>query len=576
MSGASTQSRNPRATSPAAPRRETSAPPRWWPHRQALLLGLLGGALWWAALPPLQWAPLAWLAPVPWLWLIQQPVLPGRRPWWQLYLAGVVFWLAAIHWLRLPHWATSFGWLALSAYLAVYLPLFVGLSRLAVHRVGVSLLLAAPVVWTGLELARAHVLGGFLMAALGHTQYRLLPLIQMADLFGAYGVSFLVMFVAACLARAFFGPGRRVAMWPLPLAAVAIAAAVGYGLARRVPPAEEPPLRVALIQGSINTEIKSDPQRHQRMLQQYQDLSLRAADLQPDLLVWPETMYPYALTHLTAEPALPPDATYTLNDLRDYDRQVRDELQALARLVKAPVLMGIEVRQPHAAGTARFNSAVLVDPQQPIDTAHRYDKVHLVMFGEYVPGAKRLPVLQRLTPLPSSLEAGTRFTSFQVDGYRLLPNICFESVLPHLIRRGVREARMHDGEPDVLVNLTNDGWFWGSSELDMHLVCGVFRAVENRKPLLIAANTGISAWIDGDGRIIRHGPRQATDVILAEVRRDRRSSPYLLYGDLPAGLCLAVCISLGGFGLVGLVRARRGEAAPARPDDGAAVSGVGL
>ena len=97
-------------------------------------------------------------------------------------------------------------------------------------------------------------------------------------------------------------------------------------------------------------------------------------------------------------------------------------------------------------------------------------------------------------------------------------------------------------EPDVLVNLTNDGWFWGSSELDMHLACGVFRAVELRKPFLIAANTGFSAWIDSDGRIVKQGQRRATDIIIASVMLDRRRSFYSSYGDLFAGFCLAATL----------------------------------
>ena len=120
-----------------------------------------------------------------------------------LAVAGFCFWMAALHWLRLPHWATSFGWVALSFYFAFYLPVFVGLSRVAVHRLRVPVILAAPVVWTGLELARAHLLTGMSMASLGHTQYRWIELIQMSDLAGAYGVSFVVMFVAAALARMF-------------------------------------------------------------------------------------------------------------------------------------------------------------------------------------------------------------------------------------------------------------------------------------------------------------------------------------------------------------------------------------
>ncbi len=96
----------------------------------------------------------------------------------------------------------------------------------------------------------------------------------------------------------------------------------------------------------------------------------------------------------------------------------------------------------------------------------------------------------------------------------------------------------------MLVNLTNDGWFWGSSELEMHLSCAVFRAIECRKPLLVAANTGISASIDSSGRVLQQGPRRATDVIIAHTRLDSRRSPYLVIGDWPAAACLLVCLGL--------------------------------
>ena len=119
------------------------------------------------------------------------------------------------HWLRLPHWATCFGWLAMSFYFAFYLPVFVGLSRVAVHRLRVPVIVAAPVVWTGLELARAHLLTGMTMASLGHSQYRWVQLIQVSDLAGAFGVSFLVMFVAACLGRMAPCDGKRWAFWPM-------------------------------------------------------------------------------------------------------------------------------------------------------------------------------------------------------------------------------------------------------------------------------------------------------------------------------------------------------------------------
>ena len=102
----------------------------------------------------------------------------GRRPYCTLWLVGFVFWLATLHWLRLPHWATGFGWIAMSFYFAFYLPLFIGLARVAVHRLGIPAIIAAPVVWTGLELARAHLLTGMTMASLGYTQYRWVEIIQ--------------------------------------------------------------------------------------------------------------------------------------------------------------------------------------------------------------------------------------------------------------------------------------------------------------------------------------------------------------------------------------------------------------
>ena len=194
-------SSSPAPSEPIAPKTEEVAqqaeqPVAW--YRTSLALGMLGSLLLWAAFPPLGWGGLAWVAPLPWLVLCRDDHLPGRRPYLNLYVVGLAFWLAAIHWLRLPHPATSLGWIALSAYLACYVPLFVWLVRTATQRLRCPLWVAAPVVWTGLELARAHLLTGFLMASLGHTQIGWPQLIQISDLVGGYGVSCLVMLVAAC------------------------------------------------------------------------------------------------------------------------------------------------------------------------------------------------------------------------------------------------------------------------------------------------------------------------------------------------------------------------------------------
>jgi apolipoprotein N-acyltransferase len=170
---------------------------------------------------------------------------------------------------------------------------------------------------------------------------------------------------------------------------------------------------------------------------------------------------------------------------------------------------------------------------------------------------------------------GERFVAFPltVEGppkrtFYVAPNICYETVVPRVIRRQVNQLASEGREPAVLVNLTNDGWFRGSSELDLHLACGVFRAVECRKPLLIAANTGFSAWIDGDGRILAQGRRYATDVLVADVRLDSRRSWYLAHGDWLAGACLGGCLLLAGVGCWGW-RKGGGMAAPAAPQAGA-------
>jgi apolipoprotein N-acyltransferase len=145
---------------------------------------------------------------------------------------------------------------------------------------------------------------------------------------------------------------------------------------------------------------------------------------------------------------------------------------------------------------------------------------------------------------------GKQAVAGTVKGWVLCPSICFESTVPHLIRAQVLELEKKGTRPDVLVNLTNDGWFYGSSILDLHLKCSVFRAIENRRPMLIAANTGISAHIDGSGRIVLRAPKREPQVLVASVQPDGRRPLYLLIGDLPALACTACCCLLLGIGFM--------------------------
>jgi apolipoprotein N-acyltransferase len=550
---------------PGAPRDHaesaTTPPATWW--RSTLALALVGYVLLWAALPPLAMWPLAWLAPVAWVLLVRQPTLSGKRPYAMLWLASFVFWLAALYWVTLPHWATSFGWLALAFYLALYFAAFVALARVAVRHLRISPIVAVPVVWTGLEWAQAHVLGGFAMASLAHTQYRWPQWIQISDIFGQYGVSFAIVLVAACVARAIGWQGARWAWWPVVPLAATLAAVAGYGWWHAADPTIAPGPKVALIQGSIDIEMKHDPTQAQRIFNEYLGLSQQAVRDHKDLalVVWPETMFREPWFTFDKDYRPPADARWTPADI---ENQSRLQIQTVARALDVPCLLGIDTLHYTASQVDQFNTALFIDRQGNV--LDRYDKCHLVPFGEYVPLGETFPWLKNLTPLPSSACAGSGPRSVEIGGVRYSANICYENTLPHIIRGQVAQLRAEGREPDVLVNLTNDGWYWGSSELDMHLACAVFRAVECRKPFLIAANTGFSAWIDSDGRIVAQGPRRATGVIVATLAIGQRTSWYTEHGDVPAAMC---CLAIIPLAIVGLIERRRrrqvANAANARP-----------
>ena len=534
-----------------------------------LVLGLTGAALLCVAFPPLGWSAVAWFAPVPWIVLICREKLSGRRPYVLLWLVGLIHWLFVIHWIRLPHWSAFFGWLALASYLALYLPLFVAISRLAVYRTRLSVVLAAPAVWTGLELLRGYLLTGFSMALLGHTQVEWTHLIQISDVSGAYAVGFLIMFVASCLTRAIPIGTSRAAFWPLLLAAAVAGSVLVYGHYRLTSGREvdaDVSAQLALIQGSIDVTFERD--QRAETTKHYQRLSCDALAANPELdaIVWPESMCAFRASMVTyASEAVPMDMRALLDQENFVFRQELKQLRALhdiARQVHSTSPPPDSSRLPLPAfviccDTAhfedenkyqRYNTALFVDPTGKV--ADRYDKMHPVMFGEYVPLGNFFPWLYKLTPMGSGLTPGRGPAVFDISGVRLSPSICFESTVPHLIRSQVNELRRRGTPPDALVNLTNDGWFWGSSELDLHLACGVFRAIENRLPLLIAANTGFSAWIDAQGRILKKGPRRADGVIIASIGPSDGNSIYQNWGDWFAWLCLGfslVVVVLGGW-----------------------------
>ena len=577
--------------------------------RIAVLLAALGAVLLWAAYPPLQWSAIAWLALWPWFCLIESPRSFRRRDYAVLYGAGLLFWLAVLHWLRLPYWATAFGWVALSAYLAVYVPLFVGFTRTAIRDLRLPLPIGAAVIWMGLEVCRGNLLTGFGMANLAHTQYRWISLIQCADLFGDYGLGGLMVAVSACLYVAV--PWDRAALlfrrqkrgptpagsetpthipgrpWPsrllgLGCGIVTLAAALLYGQYRLDALGGWPTgdtVKVALIQGSEDIRLDDGPEKMERIHRHYLGLSQEVARAHRDIdvMIWPETVYGGFLYESDQAPALPP--AKELGGMSEAEfraalaaavRESRLAMERLAANLGTSLILGVETKAFEKTGRKFYNSAAFIAKEPVVKTADeardqpansgstgvtagnfryryagRFDKMHLVMFGEYVPFADRLPWIQAITPLSRGTTPGRHAAVFEIKGLRFSPNICFESAVPQAIGNQVRELAARGQEPDVLVNLTNDGWFWGSSELDMHLICGVFRGLENRKPFLVAANTGFSAVIDPAGRILQQGPRRAPGPLIAEVSGSPPQAPYRVWGPVINSLWVALTLLTG-------------------------------
>lgn len=538
-------------------------------NRTALGLSIVAGILLWASFPPLNLWPLAWIAPVPWLYLARLPERFTWRTYAWIYLGGFIHWLAMLQGIRLAHPALVFGWITLAWYLAFYTPILVWLCRVATRQLRVPLVACAPIVWVGLELIRGYIVTGFSAVLLGHTQIAWTSLLQVSDVFGAYGVSFLPAIVAAAIAQmlpaawlaASAENASRWSLWPAIPAAACLAGALAYGYYRldEVPPgASEAPLRVALIQGSLDTVFDTNEvelqQRVDRTFKHYGALTREAlaapGDL--DLVIWPESMFPRVEFRITEPLEVPAESPLTASELRERVREFQvpfeSEVQGAAALLDGPsFLFGTNTLEYGPHESKQFNAALLADRQGEI--VARYYKVHPVMFGEYLPFGEWFPWIYDWTPLPRGLDRGPGPTAMNVAGKRLSPCICFENVVPHLVRDQVLELSRRGTPPDMLVTVTNDGWFYGSSILDLHFRCAVFRAIENRRPMLIAANTGISAHIDGSGRILAVGPRRAPQVLLVEARADGRRPIYHAIGDWPAIVCAGLCglMAVAGF-----------------------------
>ena len=503
------------------------------------------------------------MALVPLFWLVIQ-----QGPRLRLYLGpwggGLVFWILSVQWVQLTDPTAWLAWLALALVFSLWWPAFLVLARLAVFRLDIPLMMAAPILWVGMEYLRAHVLTGFPWYYLGHSQYRFLTLIQIADTTSALGVSFLIALINAWIVDLLslpllrrsprgtrFTARQSVRIWVVGLL---IGGTLAYGSYRLSTAQFRNGPRLALLQTNFPQRYKmgGDPAL---LLQRIEQLVGRAVSVtpRPDLIVWPETAYPFG--YIATEPALPPEVLArqmnlvggrpTAEDWLDRQSRIDHYLHGLTDEVGVPMIVGSLYYDHRKDSFNKYNSAVLFEPA--VRAIRAYHKIHLVPFGEFIPFLETLPWLTVFTPYRNgyvpTLNFGRDPLTLSVGPYRIAIAICFEDTVPHVIRRFFRETA--DGrQPDILVNLSNDGWFHGSAELDMHLAVSVFRTIEHRVPLARAVNTGISALIDGNGEIRDVLPRLTETVLSVSVPLDDRTSNYTILGDWVGMSCLAVTLGL--------------------------------
>ncbi len=545
------------------------------------------------AFPPLRWTPLAHVALVPMLVAIARP--PNKRVLGaSTALAATVFYSAQMYWLIMHTWP---GYIGVVIFCSLFWPAFALVTSYLLRRTALPLALLAPLVWVPLELLRAYLLTGFPWLMLGHAQAASTTVVQIADLTGVYGLSALSAATAGMAVDLITRPlflryGQRVRLAKtIKISAVVLAAlwvlVIGYGRYRLRPVEMSDGPLVVTVQPNVPQVVrqaqdreekeKDEPPPETREEIEAQLLADPAfADLMeqtplalaqhPDaeLVVWPETMAPVPINRAV----LVVDPEDLTEEAQALQKKMRTCWRMIHRLVagsKRRLLVGAVAKEDDETGrfNSEFNRALLFGPDDAeFATEAQYDKVHLVPFGEYVPFRESWPGLYRLllgfTPYDYeyNLTAGQRFTRMEVGGRRFAVPICFEDAFGRVCREMVYGGGGKGA--DFLVNISNDGWFDGTVELQQHWDLSVFRAVENRVPVVRSVNTGISGFIDSCGRTVSRVSNAAGHVrsvagfAAHRLKIDPRESFYGRWGDIFAyilSLALVMTIIVATFNL---------------------------
>ena len=548
---------------------------RVWPWLAAICSGLLYAG----CFAPFNLTWLCWIALTPLMTAIWFSGNESRHPWLRNlalgYVAGLAFFWTVFSWLTT---VTVLGWFVLQFYMAIYIALwawFCGFLRpretreeserttkwdqmlakarstappprspwtKSANNLVLAFLLAAG--WTTQEWLRGWVFSGWGWNSLGVALHGNWPLIQIAEFTGVAGLSFMVAFANVILLTT----GRRLILearthttrphFDLTLTMATIVGVLTFGLrASQVSPPTKP-LRVAAVQSNIPQHQKFDPQFMTKVFDQFQRLSEIAlrSNPPPDLLIWPESSMP--------GPVL---------EERESNKFVMD----LAASAESDLLLGTIDQEDRDV----YNGALLVSDGG--DRVQVYRKVHLVPFGEYVPGRHRVPLLARIVgdQVPGDFTAGKEYTVFSLTNsdVQVAPLICFEDTIGELTRRFVLPSETNPGA-NLLVDITNDGWFLHSAGSHQHLANAIFRCVETRRPMARAANTGVTCFINEFGRATQTlrddaGSTFIEGVLTGEIKvpTEHELTFYTRYGELFAKFCAAMT----AVAILGLIVVRR-------------------
>lgn len=502
-------------------------------NREKIWLAVLSGLLLTGSFPKFGSCWVAWVAMIPLLLAIRN--LPAGRRFRLGLLTGLVHYLTLTYWLTITMEAygglnvyASIGVLCL---LAVYLALYVGIFSLFLGLLATTplrCLVAAPVLWVVLEFIRAKALTGFPWELLGYSQYRALQIIQISDIFSVYGVSFLVvavntgLFLAWLAARNQKYRDLRLSRKNAIVAGLCVillpGAALIYGQMRmegvRRDAAASPQVRAAVVQGNIPQDVKWDPEFKIATTDTYVRLSRETMPEAPDLIVWPETATPFYFQRVT-----------------DLTQRVEEGIKDIG----AFFIIGSPAVEEDENGYRYYNSAYLLTPEGTV--AGRYDKQHLVPFGEYVPLARWLTFVEKIVVGMGSFSPGQSGTGIAWTKGKIGVQICYEMIFPHLSRRAVQN------QADLLVYLSNDAWYGKSSAPYQLFSMAALRAVETRRSVVRAANTGISGFVDPTGRITGRTALFEEATLTADMPVLAKKTIYTRWGDwFPTGCSIWIAV----------------------------------